>query len=95
MKQLLLSLILAAGIHAASAYAGLNTEDYSRLTDSQLDEAAYNDAVAYLKAHPNTSTNDTADIGELQAHQHHLFGTPANGYNTTFFSTLDTLIKSE
>ena len=56
MRQLLLSLILAAGMQAASTYAALDTEDYSRLTDSQLDEVGYNDAIAYLKVHPNVTT---------------------------------------
>jgi hypothetical protein len=95
MKTLLPILILAAGLHAVSSYAGLNTEDYSHLRKAQIEEAAYNDALDYFKAHPNITTRDTDEIGSLQAHQHHLFGDMESHYDITFFQTLDARLKGE
>jgi hypothetical protein len=51
MKRILLPLTALASLTITNyTYAG--TEDYSRLSTSQIEQAAYNDAVVYFQAHP-------------------------------------------
>ena len=94
MKRILLTLTALASLTITNyTYAG--TEDYSRLSTFQIEQAAYNDAVTYLPAHFKLTEDDTSEIGSLRAHQHHLFGHAGMIYEVTFFQTLDSLIKSE
>lgn len=95
MKKALLILTALVSLTIANFAQAKTGEDYSWLSRNQIEQNAYNDAVAYFQYHTDITESDTPQLGNLEAHRHHLFGYPGVFYAVTFSQTANALIEGK